>query len=64
VKSDVYAQAGIAEYWVVNLIDRLIEVHTDIAGGAYTRVTPARPDESIKMRELPGVEIAVAEILR
>jgi Uma2 family endonuclease len=64
IKADLYARAGVAEYWVVNLVDRLIEVHTDVVAGAYTRVTPARPGESIRLRALPDVEIAVGEVLR
>ena len=27
IKAAVYARAGIAEYWIVNLRDRLVEVH-------------------------------------
>ncbi|MEM9837407.1 MAG: Uma2 family endonuclease [Bacteroidota bacterium] len=29
VKSAIYADAGIAEYWIINLVDRCIEVHTE-----------------------------------
>ena len=64
VKSEVYARAGVPEYWVVNLIDGLIEVHADVGGDAYTRITPARPGESIRLHAFPDVEIAVGEILR
>ena len=29
VKTRIYAAAGVHEYWIVNLIDRCIEVHRD-----------------------------------
>src|SRR5262249_54018221 len=29
VKSRIYARAGITDYWIVNLVDRLLEVHRD-----------------------------------
>lgn len=64
VKADIYANAAIMEYWVVNLDGRMIEVHSDIAGATYSRVSPARPGESIRLRAFPDVEIAVGDILK
>mgnify|MGYP001040590038 CR=1 FL=1 len=34
-KRDLYAQAGIPIYWVVNLVDRCVEVYSDPRDGAY-----------------------------
>ena len=34
LKGRLYGQAGIAEYWIVNLPDRCVEVYTDPAEGA------------------------------
>jgi hypothetical protein len=31
----IYARAGIPEVWVINLVDRVIETHSDPADGAY-----------------------------
>jgi Uma2 family endonuclease len=64
VKAALYARAGVPEYWVVNLVDRLIEVHGDIVGAAYTAVTTAGPGESIRLRAFPDVEVAVGDIVR
>jgi Uma2 family endonuclease len=64
VKGEVYARAGIPEYWVVNLIDDRIEVHSEIAASAYTSVTSVSPGELIRLRQFPDVEIAVADVLR
>jgi Uma2 family endonuclease len=64
VKTEVYARAGVLEYWVVNLIDHRIEVHADAAGAAYNSITSARAGESIRLRRFPDVELAVADILR
>jgi Uma2 family endonuclease len=33
-KAGLYAAAGIADYWIVNLIDRVLEIHRDPAGMA------------------------------
>ena len=37
-KAAAYARAGIADYWIVNLIDRVVEMRRDPA-----RPGPARP---------------------
>lgn len=49
-----YARAGIAVYWVVNLIDRRIEVYTDPA-------TPRRrkPEYRTRTDYLPGQDVPV-----
>ncbi|WP_116105161.1 Uma2 family endonuclease [Lewinella sp. IMCC34191] len=38
-KRGIYACAGIPEYWIVNLIDRQLEIYTqpDLAAGTYTQ---------------------------
>jgi len=64
VKADLYAGAGIDEYWVVNLVDGLVEVHTEPAGDHYTRVTPVHQGASVRLRAFPDVEIPVSAILR
>ena len=64
VKGEVYARAGVTEYWIVNLIDARIEVHADAVDLAYTNVISARAGESIRLRQFPDVELAVADILR
>ena len=35
IKLPLYAQVGIPELWIVNLVQRRIEVHSDPAGGDY-----------------------------
>jgi len=38
VKRPLYASAGIAEYWIVNLEDRYVEVHWSPAGDTFASV--------------------------
>lgn len=64
IKARLYAESCVPEYWVVNLPDRLIEVHSEPVGGAYTRVTPFRPGEAIRLGRFPDVEVPVASVLR
>lgn len=64
VKASLYAQSGVSEYWVVNLPDKLIEVHTEVVQGAYTRVTPYHRGQTIRLQQFPDIEIGVDSVLR
>jgi Uma2 family endonuclease len=39
-KAAAYARAGIADYWIVNLVDRVLEVHGDPASRGPARRRP------------------------
>jgi Uma2 family endonuclease len=62
-KAAVYAGAGIAEYWIVNLAARTIEVHSSPEGDRYAETRTVREGETLRPVALPDVAIAVAEIL-
>jgi Uma2 family endonuclease len=62
-KARLYAECGVHEYWVVNLVDDLLEVRTEIVRGAYARVTPYRRGETLPLPVLRGVTVAVDDIL-
>jgi Uma2 family endonuclease len=61
----LYAEAGIPSYWIVNLIDRQVEVYTDPAPSGYRTSRVFRPEEHVPLmlegRELG--QILVADIL-
>lgn len=62
-KLALYAEAGIPEYWLINLVDRVVEVYTDPEEGKYGSARVVKPGETIG---LPGgIEgsIAVDDVL-
>ncbi|WP_394822948.1 Uma2 family endonuclease [Pendulispora albinea] len=61
-KARLYAECGVPEYWVVNVRDGIVEVHTEIVRGAYTRVQPHRHGDHIRLVAFPDVEIAVSDV--
>jgi Uma2 family endonuclease len=63
LKARLYAQCGVPEYWVVNLVDRVIEVHTEPAGGSYGRTQVHQADSTIVLQRLPDVRVAVRDVL-
>src|SRR6266436_2517400 len=56
-KAAAYARAGIADYWIVNLVDRVLEVHREPA-----RPGPARRRWGYAAVETLGADAAVAPI--
>jgi Uma2 family endonuclease len=62
-KARIYARAGIADYWIVNLVDATVEVHRDPERGRYRSVRVLKPGDSIQPLAFPEVSIAVSEVL-
>jgi Uma2 family endonuclease len=54
IKARLYARAGIAEYWVVDVAGRRIVVHRTPRDGVYGNVASYRAGESIEPLSAPG----------
>jgi Uma2 family endonuclease len=63
VKATLYAAAGIPEYWIVDLAAGIVEVHTAPTSAAYTRVTRHARGEALRLAELSGIELRLADVL-
>jgi Uma2 family endonuclease len=64
IKRDIYAEAGVPEYWIVDVGGRAVEVHTEPRDGAYRSVVRVGLDGVLAPTRLPGVTVPVAAILR
>ncbi|HEU0300635.1 MAG TPA: Uma2 family endonuclease [Longimicrobium sp.] len=64
VKAARYAQAGIPEYWLIDLTRDTISTCEVPAAGEYGRVNVYRPGDSWKSPGLGGLEIRVNDILK
>lgn len=62
-KRSMYARAGIAEYWIVNVRAKQIEVHRDPHGDAYPEPRIANKGESVAFAAFPDVVFTVDELL-
>jgi Uma2 family endonuclease len=66
-KGPLYARAGVPEYWVVNLIDRVVEVYREPVEGPdgwhYRLIRAYVPGEGIAPLALPGHAVAVSDML-
>jgi Uma2 family endonuclease len=62
-KLQLYAEAGIQEYWIVNLVDRAVEVYRDPHEGTYQTRRTAPVGESLPLPGGLDGNIAVGDIL-
>lgn len=62
-KQAVYARNGIAEYWIVNLQDRCLEVYRDPQADRYQSRTVRRHGETVSPLASPEQVIAVVDLL-
>lgn len=62
-KGPLYAASGFAEYWIVNLPERVVEVYGGPAEGRYSRVERVKSGGVLRPAAFPDVEIPVREIL-
>lgn len=61
-KVSLYAEARIPEYWVVNLIDRVLVVFREPGDGAYQKRSILEPGALVTPESWPDVEIAVESL--
>ena len=69
-KGSLYARGGIADYWIVNLQRRVLEVHREPVaapsarfGWRYARVRTLREAATVSPLAAPAATIAVADLL-
>jgi Uma2 family endonuclease len=67
-KAAVYARAGVRDYWIVNLVDRVLEVHRDpvrtspARGWRYRSAAVLRPSDHVTPLAV-STAVAVADLL-
>jgi len=66
-KAAMYARAGVPEYWIVNLVDRAVEIHCEPWGEggrwSYRAVHIARPGDIVAPLAAPDARIPVMDLL-
>lgn len=69
-KGSLYARAAVADYWIVNLVDGVVEVYRDpepdasaTFGYSYRSVTRLAPPATVGPLAFGGERIAVADLL-
>jgi Uma2 family endonuclease len=68
-KGSLYASAGLADYWIVNLVDRILEVYRQpipdpsaVFGWRYARRNVLRAPATVHPLAMPSAGVAVADL--
>jgi Uma2 family endonuclease len=62
-KAELYAAAGIQDYWVVSLPERLVHIYRKPEQGCYRDHTTAGMGSTVRPLALPQFELSVSELL-
>lgn len=60
LKARLYAECGVPEYWVVNLVDHVVEVFREPREGEYTLCEVVR--DEVSPQRFPEIRFAVSEL--
>jgi Uma2 family endonuclease len=70
LKGSLYARARVPDYWIVNIVERALEVHRDPVADAaarygwrYTTVATLRAGETVTPLAAPDSPISVGELI-
>jgi Uma2 family endonuclease len=63
IKAPLYAEAGIREYWILNIRSNALEVYTLPVLGKYTQHQILKHGETISPQAFPKISFSIEEIL-
>jgi Uma2 family endonuclease len=62
-KARLYAAASVTEYWIINLVDEMIEVYREPRGDGYATMTHHGRAEVLRLVSFADVEVRVTDVL-
>lgn len=62
VKSRLYAECDVAEYWIVDVAARAVEVYTEPSGGSYRTTLVRRSGDELSPARFPDVILRIDEL--
>ena len=63
VKQTLYAEAGIVEFWIVNLPDETVECYSQLKNGNYRLARILEKGETVESNAVENLKLSVEEIL-
>ena len=61
-KAQLYAEAGVAEYWVLDIVNRQLVIHRNRSGSDYRSIVPVEAPEVVSPTALPELRLSLAEL--
>lgn len=62
IKSEIYAENGAPEYWIVDVGAKIVHVYTDPVDGEYTKIRQVPRSGVLRPTKVPGIRLSVAAI--
>jgi Uma2 family endonuclease len=62
-KAALYAAAAVPDYWIVNLVDEVVEVHREPRGQGYGTTSRCGRGDVLRLVSFPDVEVRVSDVL-
>lgn len=62
-KAKLYASAGVTEYWIVNLVDGVVEAHREPQAHGYATSTRHGRGDVLQLQRFPDIAVRVADVL-
>lgn len=62
VKPGIYAEAGVPEYWIIDVDSERVAVYTEPSGREYRRCEIVERTGMLRPGQLPGIELSVAAL--
>ncbi|HEY6727854.1 MAG TPA: Uma2 family endonuclease [Polyangiaceae bacterium] len=63
IKQRIYARNGARDYWIVNLVERVVEVYREPQAERYTLVQRFAPGDSVTPLAFPDLAVPVNAVL-
>jgi Uma2 family endonuclease len=63
LKARLYAAAGVPEYWIVNVVNDVVEVHTEPGPDGYAQVTRYGRGSTLRVPSFEDVVLRVDDVL-
>jgi Uma2 family endonuclease len=63
IKAALYAASGIAEYWILNIVDQRLEVYREPSDAAYAKYSALHSGDAVKPLAAPGKSISISDFL-
>lgn len=63
IKAPLYAEAGIAEFWILNIPQNVLEIRSEPVQGRYSRHEVLKQGQTISPQAFAGVSFRVEDIL-
>ncbi len=62
--ADLYAEAKVLEYWIINAKDQYVEVYRDPSAGHYLTTTNYALGDTLQSSSIPELSLAIADLFK